>query len=70
MNLIDLFLLNDAVSPSSSPFTNRTLNELKEKDDYKRELAIKNGFKIFEVFDTDCKETSRKIIIEYIKGLL
>jgi hypothetical protein len=53
-----------------SPFHNKTLEEMKQKDEQKRKLAIKNGFDITEVFDTDDKEERQKEIIERIKGML
>jgi len=33
--------------------TGKSLNEMREKDTYKRRLAKDNGFSIFEIFDTD-----------------
>jgi ribonuclease BN (tRNA processing enzyme) len=50
-----------------SPFENLTLEELKERDEYKRNLAIENGFDIIEVFDTDNKEEKQNEIIEFIR---
>jgi len=52
-----------------NPLTGVSLNELKENDNYKRQLAIDNGFKIIEVFDTDNKEEKQKEIINIIKNL-
>jgi len=52
------------------PFSKETLNELKEKDDFKRNLAIQNGFKIIEIFDTDNKQEKQEEILHFIKNLL
>ena len=53
----------------TNPLTGATLNELKERDKQKRQLAINNGFKIIEVFDTDNKKEKQKEIIDIIKNL-
>ena len=52
------------------PFSGESIEELKEKDEYKRQLTIKNGFTLFEVFDTDDFEEKQKEIIEWIKEKL
>jgi endogenous inhibitor of DNA gyrase (YacG/DUF329 family) len=44
-----------------------TLNELKENDNYKKNLAIKNNFEVIEIFDTDNQKEKQKEIINLIK---
>jgi len=55
----DIHDINDC-----NPFGKR-YSEIKEKDDYKRELAVKNGFKIFEVFSSDNFNENINKIIKY-----
>lgn len=40
-----------------------------EKDMYKRELAVYNGFKYFVVFDTDDYEQKTNELAKIIEGL-
>ena len=51
-------------------FFNRTLDELKEQDEYKQQLAIKNGFKYYVVFDTDNYEDEANYLFKIIEGLM
>jgi len=53
-----------------NPLNGISLNELKENDDYKRQLAINNGFKIIEVFDTDNKDEKQEEIINTINNII
>lgn len=39
---------------------------MKKRDEYKRDLAIKNGFTFIEVFDTDDMNEKIKLILDTI----
>lgn len=44
-----------------------TLEEIKKNDAYKKDLALKNGFKYFEIFDTDDYNKKANELLEIIK---